>query len=67
MRELFEQEKGANSIRKELMQKVPQGTPLTKNTYLLFKQKYGDSAQAIDNAKKLGYTIFTSETVSGAN
>lgn len=67
MRELFEQETGANTLRKRLMTKVPFGTPLTRNNYLLFKQKYnGDSSQAIDNAKKLGYTIFTSDDVVGA-
>ena len=60
MRELFEQEKGANDLRKNLMNKVSKGTPLTKNTYDLFKVKYnGNSAQAIENAKKLGYTILT--------
>jgi len=57
MRELFEQEKGAYTLRKDVLKKVPEGTPLTKNMYLIFKEKYGNPSQAIDNAKKLGYTI----------
>ncbi len=57
MRELFEQEKGATYLRKNLMKKVAEGTPLTKEMYQIFKEKYKDPAQLIDNAKKLGYSI----------
>src|ERR1051325_1722917 len=66
IRELFEQEKGATYLRDNLMKKVPEGTPLTKNMYIILKQKYGNGPQAIDNAKKLGYTVYTSETVGGS-
>lgn len=59
MRELFEQEKGANYLRKNSMKKVVEGTPLTKQMYQVLKEKYKDPAQLIDNAKKLGYTIQT--------
>jgi hypothetical protein len=65
MRDYYEQEAGATELRKNLIKKVPEGTPLTKNMYLLFKEKYGNSAQAIDNAKKLGYTVISTETAGG--
>lgn len=61
MRELFEQEKGVNYLRKNSMKKVVEGTPLTKQMYQILKEKYKDPAQLIDNAKKLGYTIQTGE------
>jgi hypothetical protein len=65
MRDYYEQETGATQLRKNILKKVPEGTPLTKNMYLLFKEKYGNSAQAIDNAKKLGYTVISTETAGG--
>jgi hypothetical protein len=64
MRELYEEEKGVSYLRKNLMKKVPEGTPITKSMARLFMEKYNNNAaQAIDNAKKLGYTVYSTAEV----
>lgn len=63
IREIFEEEKGISKLKKNLMKKVPSGTPLTRVMAKLFYQQYQDSAKAIENAKKLGYTIYSNEEV----
>lgn len=61
MRELFEQEKGTTYLKKNMMQKVVDGTPITRSMARLFMEKYKDPQKAFDNAQKLGYTIYTNE------
>lgn len=64
LRELYEQEMGASGAAKQVIKKVPQGTPLTVLMAKMFIQKYGDVDKAIDNAKKLGYTIYSPDEIA---
>ena len=62
MREIYEREKGISWMKENVMKKVPNGTPLTPQMAKVLSNKYGGNyAQAIENAKRLGYQIPTKE------
>lgn len=63
LRKLYEQEqRRTNGDKKFLnLEKVPSGTPLTKDKFAAFYAKYNDVNKALENAKKLGYTIPTKD------
>lgn len=59
-RQLYEQEKGEQWVLDNVGKQVPKGTMLTPKMAQAFKYKYaGDTQKAVENAKKLGYTIPT--------
>ena len=60
LRQIYEKEKGSQWLIDNVMKKVPKGTPLTTAMASSFLYKYnGNTDKAIENAKKLGYTIHT--------
>lgn len=63
-RQLYEEEKGAKWLMENAMKKVAKGTMLTPNMAKVISKKYdGDFKKAIENAKKLGYSIPTRQEV----
>ncbi len=56
LRELYENEQGISKISKAT-KKVPTGTPLTLGMAKAFVEKYKTVDNALENAKKLGYSI----------
>lgn len=62
LREIYEREKGATDLSKNVNQKVVKGTPLTLQNAKVFALKFkGDFDKAIEHAKKMGYRIPTNE------
>lgn len=58
VRRLAEAQKSPKEIKKNLMNKVPEGTPLTLERKFMFMDKFGgDAKSAIKAAKRLGYKI----------
>lgn len=63
-RQQYEAEKGVKFIEDNIMKKVPRGTMFTPMTAKIMAKQYnGDFKKAVENAKKLGYTIPTVEEV----
>ena len=60
LRKLHEKE-NSGKLEELSMKKVPQGTPLTLEMANILKNKYGDKDKLRENAKKLGYSIPTSD------
>lgn len=60
LRELYEKEQGLDKIAKST-KKVPTGTPLTLGAAQEFVKKYKTVDKALENARKLGYSIPTKE------
>ncbi len=63
LRVLYEREQGPRSLIS--LQKVKQGTPLTRERAQALAKKYGSQEEAIKKAKQLGYSIPSKETVEG--
>lgn len=64
-RELYEEEKGARWLQKNLYKKVPKGTILTPTMAKAFAiENKNDFVKGIENAKKLGYRIPTRQEVA---
>jgi hypothetical protein len=59
MKEIEEQEKGLNQLKKQVGKNVSKGTPFTLEMAKLYKEKFGDNA--LDVADKNGYYIPTVE------
>lgn len=57
LKQLEESEKGRKGMQKSLMKKVQKGTPLTLERGAMLLEKFGDARSAMENAKKLGYSI----------
>lgn len=57
LRELEEQEKGIQQLRKNVGKKVSKGTPMTMGMMKLYLEKFGD--KSLERAKKDGYSIPT--------
>tara|TARA_R110002126_G_scaffold34635_1_gene107026 strand:- start:33418 stop:34737 length:1320 start_codon:yes stop_codon:yes gene_type:complete len=57
LRQLEESEFGKGGMIKQMNKKVQKGTPMTLEMGALFLDKYKDPKTALDNAKKLGYSI----------
>lgn len=55
MKEIEEQEKGLNSLKKEIGKKVPKGTPMTLAMAKLYKDKFED--KALEVALNNGYYV----------
>lgn len=63
-RQQYEAEKGVKYLEEKIMEKVPRGTMLTPLSAKIMSKKYdGDYKKAIENAKKLGYTIPSIEEI----
>ena len=57
-RQLYEQEKGYDWLKKNIMKKVPKGTYLTEDMARILNNEYkNDYEKVLENAEKLGYTI----------
>ena len=57
LRQLEESELGRDGMRKNLSKKVQPGTPMTLEMGALFIDRFKDPKVALDNAKKLGYSV----------
>ena len=61
LRQLYEEEKGNKWLYDNINKAVPKGTMLTRRMLGIFNLKYSNPEKAIENAKKLGYTIPTKD------